>query len=276
VRGAIALNLVKVVLLATIVVGAWAGLGWLLDGFRGLGLFLFAGVLTAAAVVWHAERLLLAMLHAREAPLAELVHVHAALDRLAARAKVPKPRLYVVEDGHPRSLAAGTGPRRSGIALTRGLLMAAQADELEGLLAHELAHIRRRDVAVQTLVALLTLTILELSRLGWRWQGGLLYVLGPIAASFTSAFVGPTRELRADALAARIAGSPHGLADALVRLELAGELVVFAENPATEPVYVVNPFGDDRLAAMFATHPATAERVRALRSLEPASAVEAA
>jgi heat shock protein HtpX len=268
VRGAVALNILKVVLLATVVVGVWAGIGWLLRGFQGMVLFLFAGLLIGAAVVWHAERMLLAMLHAREVPLAELVHVHAALDRLAVRARVPKPRLYVIEDGHPRALAAGTGPRRTGVAVTRGLLLATQTDELEGLLAHELAHIRRRDVAIQTLVALLTLTILELSRIGWRWQGALLYVLGPVAASFTSAFVGPARELRADRFAASIAGTPHGLADALLRLELAGEFVVFAENPATEPVYVVNPFGTDRLAAMFATHPPTEARVRALRALD--------
>ena len=123
--------------------------------------------------------MLLAILHAREVPLGELPHVHSTLERIALKARVPKPRLYLIEDGHLRSLSAGTGPRRSGIAVTRGLLGAARAEELEGLLAHEIAHIRRRDVPVQTLVAMLTLTILESSRLGWRAQGALLYVLGP-------------------------------------------------------------------------------------------------
>jgi heat shock protein HtpX len=268
VRGAIALNIVKTVLLGTLVCGFFALVGWLLDGERGLALFLVATILLSATVVWHAERMLLAMLRAREVPVGERVYVHAALDRLAARAGVPVPRLYVIEDGHPRALAAGTGPRRAGIALTRGLLLAIQDDELEGLLAHELAHVRRRDVAVQTLVALLAVTILELSRIGWRWQSGLLYVLGPIAASFGNAFVAPARELRADAFAAEIAGSPHGLADALLRLEIAGELLRFAENPGTEPVYVVNPFADDRLASMFVTHPPTSQRVAALRALD--------
>jgi heat shock protein HtpX len=273
-RGAIALNVLKVVALTTLVAGAWAAIGWALNGFSGLVLFLFAGLLIGAAVVWHGERMVLAMLHAREVPLGELPHVHSMLERLAARARVPKPRLYVIEDPHLRSLSAGTGPRRSGVALTRGLLAAARPEELEGLLAHELAHIRRRDVAVQTLVAMLTLTILELSRLGWRAQSALLYVLGPIAASFTSAFVAPKRELRADAYAASLVDTPHGLADALLRLELTGELVVFAENPATEPLYVVNPFGDDRLAALFATHPPTGERVRALRALDEGGAAQ--
>jgi heat shock protein HtpX len=269
VRGAVALNFLKLVALTTIVAGAWAAVGWLLEGFSGLVLFLFASLLIAAAVVWHAERMLLAILHAREVPVAELPHVHSALERVAARARVPKPRLYVIEDGHLRSLSAGTGPRRSGVAMTRGLLGAVQPEELDGLLAHEVAHIRRRDVAVQTVVAILTFTILELSRVGWRAQGALLYALGPIAASFTNAFVAPKRELRADSYAATLAGSPHGLADALLRLELAGELVLFAENPATEPLYVVNPFGDDRLAVLFDTHPPIGERVQALRALDP-------
>jgi heat shock protein HtpX len=271
VRGAVALNFLKLVALTAIVCGAWAALGWALDGFYGLVLFLFASLLVGTAVVWHGERMLLAMLHAREVPLGELPHIHSTLERIALKARVPKPRLYLIEDGHLRSLSAGTGPRRSGIAITRGLLSAARAEEVEGLLAHEIAHIRRRDVAVQTLVALLTLTILELSRLGWRAQGALLYVLGPLAASFTNAFVAPKRELRADAYAAALVDSPHGLADALLRLELAGELVVFAENPATEPLYVVNPFGDDRLAALFETHPPIGDRVRALRALDASS-----
>jgi heat shock protein HtpX len=276
VRGAIALNILKVVLLTTIVAGTLAGLGWLLDDFRGLVLFLFAGLLLDATAVWHAERLLLAMLRAREVPEAELPLVHSALARLAARAGVPAPRLYVVEDGHPHALSAGTGPRRSGIALTRGLLNACRAEELEGILAHELAHVRRRDVAIQTLVALLTLTMLEATRVGWRWQSALLYAAGPIAASFTSAFVAPGRELRADALAADWAGTPHGLADALLRLEITGELVTFSANPATEPVYVVNPFGDDRLARLFDSHPPIEQRIRALRGLDPQFELDAA
>jgi len=129
---------------------------------------------------------------------------------------------------------------------------------------------------VQTLVALLTLTMLEATRVGWRWQSALLYAVGPIAASFTSAFVAPVRELRADALAAEWAGTPHGLADALLRLEIAGALVRFEANPATEPVYVVNPFGDDRLARLFASHPPIEQRIRALRGLDPQFELDAA
>jgi heat shock protein HtpX len=265
-RGAVALNVAKALILSTTVAGAWAGLGWVLGGLRGLTLFLFAGLLVGAAVVWHGERFVLAMLGAREVPLGELPQLHSALERLAAKARVPKPRLYVIDDGHLRSFAAGTGPRRSGIALTTALIRAAQPDELEGLLAHEIAHIKRRDVVIQTLVVVVAFTLLELSRLGWKAQGALLYVLGPLAASFPNAFLSPKRELRADLLAAHLTEAPDPLVAALLRLEVAGELVVFAANPATEPLYVMNPFGDDRLARLFDTHPPIAERVQVLRA----------
>ena len=275
--GPAALNGLKLLVFSALVAGAWAGVGWLLGGARVALLFLFAALLVGVAVVLHAERLLIAMLGAREVPVGELPQVHSALERLAARARVPKPRLYAIDDAHLRSFAAGTGPRRSGIAFTTALLTTAPREEIEGLLAHELAHIRRRDVAVQTLVTLLSMTILEVSRLGWRAQGVLLYVLGPIAASFPNAFISPAREHRADAYAAWLTEAPLGLAGALLRLELAAEAVAFAENPATAPIYAVNPFDvDDRLAALFDLHPPVGERVRHLRALAVAAGAPAA
>src|SRR3954452_25550104 len=126
-RGAIALNILKVVLLTTLVAGTLAGIGWLLDGYRGLVLFLFAGLLLDATAVWHAELLLLAMLRAREAPICELPLVHSALERLALRAGVPPPRLYVVENGYPHALSAGVSNRRGTSVLSWGSLGACRA-----------------------------------------------------------------------------------------------------------------------------------------------------
>jgi heat shock protein HtpX len=142
--------------------------------------------------------------------------------------------------------------------------------ELEGILAHELAHGRRRDVTLQTPVVVLAVWLIEASRIGGWLQRSLLFVLAPVAASLVHITLSPKRELAADSEAARICGSPHSLADALVRLEQAMDLVEFrGASPATEPLYVVSPFGDDRLAAMFSTHPPLAERIRRLRELDP-------
>src|SRR5204863_6969757 len=148
-------------------------------------------------------------------------------------------------------------------------LAAATPAELEAILAHELAHVRNRDVVVQTSVVVLAATLLELSRIGGWFQRALLYVLGPTAAAFVHLMLSRKREFLADQDAAIMCDSPHPLADALVRLETAAELVEFAGSPATEPLYTINPFMEDGLAALFVTHPPVAERVRRLRELDP-------
>ena len=184
-------------------------------------------------------------------------------------ARVSKPRLYLMDDGLPRAIAAGRGPRGSVIAVSRGLLTAATPAELEAVLAHELAHVRNRDVVVQTSVVVLAATLLELSRVGGWFSRALLFVLGPIAAAFVHLMLSPKREFLADSGAAEICGSPHPMADALVRLDQASELVSFQGSPATEPLYTINPFLEEGLARMFVTHPPAGERVRRLRELDP-------
>ena len=141
------------------------------------------------------------------------------------------PRLYLIDDGHPRALSVGRGAGSSGIALTQGLVTLLTPAELEGVLAHELAHARNRDALVQTPVVLLADGLVEASRIGGFLERALLFVLGPVAASIVQVFLSPKRELAADLRAAGICGSPHPLADALVRIEQAEELVRFQGEP---------------------------------------------
>jgi heat shock protein HtpX len=196
--------------------------------------------------------------------------LHSTLERLAARAGIVKPRLYVVTDAFPRALAAGRGPRGgSAIVISSGLVGVAAPAELEGVLAHELAHVRHRDVLVQTTAVLIAAAVVESSRVGGFLQRVLLFVLGPVAAAFSHLLLSPKREFAADREAARICDSPHGLADALLRLEQAMELVEFRASPATEPLYTANPFTEEGLARLFDTHPPIAERIRRLRALDP-------
>src|SRR5439155_9060978 len=131
------------------------------------------------------------------------------VERLAAVAGVAKPKLYLMEDGLPRALAAGRGPRGSTIAVSAGLLTAATPAELEAVLAHELAHVRNRDVVVQTSVVVVAATLLEFSRIGGWFQRVLLWFLGPVASAFVHLLLSPKREFLADRAAAAICGSPH-------------------------------------------------------------------
>src|SRR5207247_5011932 len=166
------------------------------------------------------------------------------------RAAVIRPRLYLLADGYPRALVAGRGAGGgTALAVSVGLLGVSTPAELEGIVAHELAHLRRRDVLVQTLAVIIAAAVVEASRLGGWLQRALLFVLGPLAASSVHLLLSPKREYEADRFAAELCGSPHGLADALLRLEQSAELVEFRGSPATEPLYPINPFIEQGPAA---------------------------
>jgi heat shock protein HtpX len=268
-RLAIARNLLKVWAFVLGITALFGLFGWFAGGYRLLSTVVFCALLAAAAAYWYADRVVMGMVGARELPLAEAPVVHSTVEGLAARARVAKPKLYVIPDGHPRALAAGRGARGSAIALSRGLLAAAPPAELEGLLAHELAHIRSRDILSQEVAVVVASALVEFTRVGGFLQRLLLFFLGPFAAAAVHLLLSPAREYAADRFAAELCESPHGVADALLRLELAGEMVEFRANPATEPLYTVNPFEESGLARMFVTHPPTGERVRRLRALDP-------
>ena len=243
--------------------------GWALGGYRLLSIFVFCGALLAGALYWYADRVTLGLVRARELPIGEAPGLHSTLERLAALAGVAKPKVYLMTDGLPRALATGRGVRGSSVAVSAGLLSAASPAELEAVLAHELAHVRHRDIVVQSAVVVLAATLLELSRVGGWFQRALLFFLGPLASAFVHLMLSPKREYLADATAAAICESPHPMADALVRLEQASELVSFAGSPATEPLYTINPFLEEGLAGLFVTHPPVGQRVRRLRELDP-------
>jgi heat shock protein HtpX len=262
-------NLVKAWLLLLGFCLALGSLGWLVGGYRTASITIFCVLLAAAALYWYLDRVAPGMVGARELAAAEAPLFRSTVERLAARIGVAKPRLYLLADPHPRAFAAGRGPRGSSLTVSAGLLSAAQPAEIEGVIAHELVHVRNRDVLVQTTAVVLAGVLLELSRIGGWFSRMLLFVLGPIGAALVHVLLSPSREFAADRAAAEICESPHGLADALLRLEQAGSLVEFRASPATEPLYTVNPFAEEGIAAMFVTHPELGERVRRLRQLDP-------
>lgn len=266
-RLAAAGNVLKTWLTVAVLTGAAGGIGWLLAGKRGATLFVFCSVLAALAVYGYGDRALLGMLGARPFALAEDPLLKSSVDRLSAALRISPPKLYLVDDLFPRAFAVGRGPRSSAVAVSTGLLGALPPNELAGLLAHELAHVRSRDVLTQTFSVLLAAMLIEASRLGGWFSRGLLYVFAPIGAAVVHLTLSPKRELAADLLAATVTGEPHDLADALTRLDRASELVAFAASPATAPLYAIDPFDDSRLSRMFRTHPPLESRLLKLRVL---------
>lgn len=264
---AVALNLLKAFALVALLAAASGGLGWLIGGTTTALLFAFCSLLAATGVYRYGDRALLGMLGARPFALAEDPILRSAADTVAAKVGVRPPGLYLIDDPFPRLFSVGRGPTSSTVAISTGALVALRREELEAALAHELAHVRRRDVLVQTFVVLFATTMVELSRVGGWFSRALLYVFAPVGAAFVHVLLSPTRELRADVLAVSATGGAHDLADALLRLDRAAELVEFAASPATEPLYPVDPFESEGIARMFKTHPPLEPRVRRLREL---------
>jgi heat shock protein HtpX len=264
---AVALNVLKAAGLVAVLTGAFAGVGWLIGGTTTALLFSLCSLLAATGVYGYGDRALLGMLGARPFALAEDPVLRSGADKLAAKLEVRAPQLYLIDDGFPRLFAVGRGPMSSTIAVSTGALISLRREELEAAMAHELAHVRRRDVLVQTFVVLFAATLVEASRVGGWFSRALLYVFAPIGSAFVHVLLSPKRELQADELAARATGAGHDLADALTRLDQAAELVEFAASPATEPLYPIDPFEAEGIARMFKTHPPLAERIRRLREL---------
>jgi heat shock protein HtpX len=258
-------NVAKSLVLVGVLAAAFAGLGWLVDGRRGATLFAFCSVLAAMGAYAVGDRALLGMLGARPLAVARDPGLRSTTDRIAAQLGVSAPRISVLEDGFPRAFVVGRGPRSSTLVVSRGLLGALPAGELEAVIAHELWHVRCRDVLTQTFAVLVAATIVETSRIGGWLARGLLYLFGPVAAAFTHLLLSPRRELAADTAASAVAGW-ESIADALLRLDRASDLVQFEASVATEPLYTVSPFDtDDRLSRMFVTHPPLQQRVDRLR-----------
>jgi heat shock protein HtpX len=245
-------------------------IGFAAGGYRLLSILVFCALLLAGGAYWYSDRVALGLVGARELPLGEAPLLHSTVERLAARAGIAKPRLYLIPDGLPIAASTGRGVRSSAVAVSTGCVAACTPAELEGVLAHEIAHVRLHDVQVQTAASVAAAVMLETSRIGGWLQRGLLFVLGPVAAACVHLLLSPKREFAADRLAAKLCDSPHGLADALTRLEQAAELVEFEGSPATEPLFTINPFAESGLGALFVTHPPVEERVRRLRQLDPA------
>lgn len=265
-------NVGKCVLLVAILAALFGGVGWVVNDARGAALFAFSSLLASSAAYVLGERALLGMLGAKPIAVARDAQLRVVADRVAGRLELPAPRISVIEDGYPRSLVVGRGPRAATLVVSRGLLQALPAEELEAVIAHELWHVRCRDVLTQTFAVLFAATLLETSRIGGWLSRVLLYAFAPVASAFVHLLLSPRRELVADAAAAAVTGW-EPIADVLLRLDHASEQVQFEANPATEPLYSVSPFDTDhRVSRMFVTHPPLQQRVDALRAAGVASA----
>jgi heat shock protein HtpX len=276
-------NVVKTALLLGVLSALLLFLGEALGGAQGLVIGFGIAVVTNFASYWFSDKIVLSMYRAQEVGPGHPLYDTVA--RLASRAGLPQPRCYIIPDASPNAFATGRNPEHAAVAATQGILQILNADELEGVLAHELAHVKHRDILISSIAATIAAAIMMMARFAMFFGGtrdrdrdggnpiALLatIILAPIAAMLIQAAISRSREYDADAGGAAIAGSPHGLVTALKKIEAAAHAVPLDANPATAHMFIVNPFSGRGLAAglagLFRTHPPTEERIRALMQM---------
>ena len=269
-------NGVKTVLLLGALSGILLVIGELAGGAQGLMMaFVFAVIMNIGSY-WFSDKIVLRMYRAQ--PVGAEHPLHQMVARLAQRGGLPMPKVYVIPDSSPNAFATGRNPSHAAVAATQGIMQVLSAEELEGVMAHELAHVKNRDILISSVAATIAAAIFMFARMAMFFGGGrderdgganpivllAMMILAPIAALFVQMAISRSREFAADATGAQIAGTPYGLANALRKIEAAVKRVPLDANPATAHMFIIKPFSGGGISSLFSSHPPTEARVRAL------------
>jgi len=275
-------NGIKTALLLGLMSGVLLVIGQVLGGSNGLVIaFLFAAVMNFVSY-WWSDKIVLRMYRAQEVGPGH--RLFAIVERLTRQAMLPMPKVYVIPDPSPNAFATGRNPDHAAVAATEGILQILSDNELEGVIAHELSHVKHRDILTSSVAATLAAAIMMLARMaqfaaffggyGGRGDGrdrgnnpiALLatLILAPLAAVVIQMWISRTREYAADAGGAQIAGNPYGLVEALKKIDAVSKRVPLDANPATAHMFIIKPFAGAGLMSLFSSHPPTEDRIRAL------------
>jgi heat shock protein HtpX len=275
-------NGIKTVLLLGLMSGLVLALGDWLGGSNGLVIaFVFAAIMNLGSY-WFSDKLVLSMYRAQ--PVGPEHPLYRMVERLTQRASLPMPKVYIIPDPSPNAFATGRNPSHAAVAATQGILEALSEHELEGVIAHELAHVKHRDILISSVAATMAAAIMMIARMahfaalfgGYGGRGDdrdrgnnpiallAMVILAPLAAFLIQMAISRSREFAADAGGASIAGTPYGLADALRKIDAISKRVPLDANPATAHMFIVKPFTGGGLMSLFSSHPPTEARIRAL------------
>jgi len=283
------LNTLKTTFLLTLLTVLFLMVGQAVGGKSGMTIALvMAGVMNLAAY-WFSDKIALAMSGAQPVSEAEAPELHAIVQRLAFKAGLPMPKVYIIPEETPNAFATGRNPEHAAVAVTDGILRLLSREELEGVIAHELGHIKNRDILISSIAAMIAGAISYLANMAqWAMMfggfgrssdddegggiggmiGGLvMMIVAPIAAMLIQMAISRSREFLADETGAHICGRPLALAGALQRLEAWNRQLPMDVNPATAQMYIVNPLSGGAIANLFSTHPPISERVQRLKEL---------
>jgi heat shock protein HtpX len=274
-------NGLKTALLLGLLSGLLLVIGELAGGANGLVIaFGFAAVMNFASY-WFSDKMILRMYSAQ--PVGPEHPLYQVTERLARQAGLPMPKVYIIPDNSPNAFATGRNPEHAAVAATEGILRALSPSELEGVIAHELAHVQHRDILISSVAATIAAAIMMIGRMAMyagmfagngrdEREGSssnpiamlAMMILAPVAAMLIQGAISRSREFAADAGGARIAGNPYGLADALRKIDAVAKRVPMDANPATAHMFIIKPFSGAGLMSLFSTHPPTEARIQAL------------
>ncbi|HOK06162.1 MAG TPA: zinc metalloprotease HtpX [Syntrophales bacterium] len=281
------MNTFRTALLLGALTGLLMLIGGLVGGKGGVVVAFVLALIMNFGAYWFSDRIVLSMYSAQEVTPDEAPELYRMVADLAARAGLPMPRVYIIPQDTPNAFATGRDEKHAVVAVTEGILRILDRDELEGVLAHELTHIKNRDILIGSIAATLAGAVVMLANMA-QWaavfggvsrdddEGGgniigliLMAVLAPIAATIIQMAISRSREYMADEGGARISGKPYGLAGALEKLSRASQVVPMDANPSTAHMFIVNPLTGRSLMNLFSTHPPIEERIARLRAMRP-------
>ena len=276
-------NQIKTLLLMSVLTILVVLIGRGIGGQSGMLMALVLALVMNGGSYWFSDKIALSMTGAKPLTRNDNIEIYNMVERLTANAGIPMPRLYITPSTQPNAFATGRNPKHSAVAVTQGLLNILNYEELEGVIAHELAHIKNRDVLISTIAAVMAGVITTMANWAqWALMFGMgnsdeeegsgflaalpLIILGPIAAMLVQMAVSRSREYLADSTGVRIAGHSRGLSNALLKLDQASRVVPMDVNPAVSHMFIVNPLSAQRLMNLFSTHPTIEDRVRRLQN----------
>jgi len=274
------MNVIRTTFLMAAMTALFVGAGGLIAGEAGLIMALAIAAVMNVFAYWNSDKMVLRMHGAREVDAVSAPDLYRMVNRLAQRANLPMPRVYIMDNDQPNAFATGRNPQNAAVAATTGLLRRLSRDEVEGVMAHELAHVANRDTLIMTITATLAGAISMLANFALFFGNNrnnplgiigtiLVMVLAPLAATLVQMAISRTREYAADKLGAEICGNPRALASALDRISggSAIENPAAEANPASAHLFIANPLRRGGVDALFATHPPMAERIRRLEAM---------
>jgi heat shock protein HtpX len=278
------MNTAKTVFLMVLLTGLFIVVGYFIGGQQGMVIAFGFAVVMNFFSYWFSDKIVLKMYRAQEVDEASAPGLFRIVRRLAQRAGMPMPRVYIIPQAQPNAFATGRNPSHAAVAVTQGLMEIMGDEEIEGVLAHELSHVGNRDILIGTIAATLAGAIMILARIAQfaaifggggrdRRGGGIalifIAIFSAIAAMLIQMAISRSREYQADASAAKLTGNPRGLSRALDSLRRSTQRVPMDASPATSHMFIVNPFTAKGLINLFSTHPPVEERIERLKRLRP-------